>query len=47
MTRPLRRAHLRTWIGLACVLAGLVVASLWQRPGEPAANPGFFAEAMR
>jgi len=47
MTRPLRRAHLRIWIGLACVLAGLVAASLWQRPGPPAVNPDFVVEQSR
>ena len=46
MTRPLRRAHLRIWIGLACVLAWLVAASLWQRPGGPAVNRGFAVEQL-
>jgi hypothetical protein len=47
MTRPLRRAHLRIWIGLACVLAGLVAASLRQRPGPPAVNRDFVVEQIR
>ena len=47
MTRPLRRAHLRIWSMLACVLAGLVAASLWQRPGPPAVNRDFVVEQSR
>lgn len=34
MTRPLRRAHLRVWLGLAAALVVLFIASLAaKRPG--------------
>jgi hypothetical protein len=46
MTRPLRRAHFRIWIGLAISLTVLLAASLWLRPPALTQNPALEGEVL-